>query len=259
MLDLPTRADVQAAEAVADAEASGLRGGWVMNLDTSAGAAARRARPAHGASPSMAEMVDIDLEGGRQNSYGTPAMTRAEQVRQAEQDRLSYAGIEHRRSPVSRTPTSPLSAPMSRGSSASGNATPRESTYATPVGSGTPPVVASAIRRPPAIVDSPRSHSPVTGDSLTGAVIRGVGARRPSAPSPVGVPRQDSLGPGSGSGPSPAPPTPQRGSSVISNDSAEHLLSADVVSSNRRANGGAFTDEPNAVNDVSGELEEIKL
>lgn len=36
-LDLPTRADVQAAEAVASAEARGLRGGWVMSMEAMAG------------------------------------------------------------------------------------------------------------------------------------------------------------------------------------------------------------------------------
>ena len=56
-LDLPTRADVQAMSAIAQAEASGLRGGWVMNVD-----AGRREKR------NEAEMVDIDLEAGQRET-----------------------------------------------------------------------------------------------------------------------------------------------------------------------------------------------
>ena len=59
-LDLPTRADVQAMSAIAQAEASGLRGGWVMNID-----AGRREKR------NEAEMVDIDLEAGHAQPNGT--------------------------------------------------------------------------------------------------------------------------------------------------------------------------------------------
>ncbi|WWC67041.1 uncharacterized protein I206_100948 [Kwoniella pini CBS 10737] len=110
-IDLPTRADVQAMAAIAQAEKSGLRGGWVMNLDVSAGNAARRASKL---SPGLAEneMVDIDLEGGRAERFGSPRMTDAEMERQREEEKLALAGVEHRRSPQlvqpSRTP-SPLS------------------------------------------------------------------------------------------------------------------------------------------------------
>ncbi|WVQ81032.1 hypothetical protein IAT38_003139 [Cryptococcus sp. DSM 104549] len=120
-LDLPTRADVQAMSAIAQAENSGLRGGWVMNLDTSAGAAGRRASAISTALSSLssgrpsvdAEMVDIDLEGGKVERFGSPQMSEADIEKQREEEKLALAGLEHRRSPqlpnqVSRTP-SPLS------------------------------------------------------------------------------------------------------------------------------------------------------
>lgn len=127
-LDLPTRADVQAMSAIARAETSGLRGGWVMNLDTSSGSAHRRAQAATAAAaiplpfsapnsrttspnlPNMspnpyrhsldAEMVDIDLEGGKAERFGSPHMSDVEHERQLEEEKLSLAGLEHRRSPL---------------------------------------------------------------------------------------------------------------------------------------------------------------
>ena len=87
-LDLPTRADVQAMSAIAEAEASGLRGGWVMNIDTR--------RPRHSQDE---EMVDIDLEGGRAQKFG------ANWDRAAE-DRSGYPLIHARTpSPLSRGPS----------------------------------------------------------------------------------------------------------------------------------------------------------
>lgn len=116
-IDLPTRADIQAMSAIAQAETSGLRGGWVMNLDTSVGSAARRASRlsslgsgSQGRASMDAEMVDIDLEGGRAVPFGSPHMTEDELDKQREEERMAHAGLEHRRSPVmltSRTP-SPL-------------------------------------------------------------------------------------------------------------------------------------------------------
>ncbi|TYJ55037.1 hypothetical protein B9479_004260 [Cryptococcus floricola] len=118
-LDLPTRADIQAMSAIAQAETAGLRGGWVMNLDTSAGNAQRRStlnnlplpypirssHSSHSSSgrPSLdtSEMVDIDLEGGKAERFGSPKMTPEEAEKQAEEERLAHAGLEHRRmSPV---------------------------------------------------------------------------------------------------------------------------------------------------------------
>ncbi|KAJ9106767.1 hypothetical protein QFC19_003080 [Naganishia cerealis] len=107
-LDLPTRADVQAAEAVASAEARGLRGGWVMSMEAVGGqnpysstTSSRRSTVStiaddiglmtmsrdkgkkpmrgdndidapNGDSNPMA-MVDIDLEGGRSDRFGSNA------------------------------------------------------------------------------------------------------------------------------------------------------------------------------------------
>jgi hypothetical protein len=86
-LDLPTRADVQAAQAVAMAEEQGLRGGWVMSMEASAPKRLSddRRRSTLGAIPGLGPrrtsqqsaeedggMVDIDLEGGRQESFGSP-------------------------------------------------------------------------------------------------------------------------------------------------------------------------------------------
>jgi hypothetical protein len=107
-LDLPTRADVQAAEAVASAEARGLRGGWVMSMEAvggqnpySSATSSRRStvstigddiglmtmtaskdkgkKPMRGSedievrhhSSNAVDMVDIDLEGGRNDRFGS--------------------------------------------------------------------------------------------------------------------------------------------------------------------------------------------
>ncbi|WRT63436.1 uncharacterized protein IL334_000341 [Kwoniella shivajii] len=122
-IDLPTRADVQAMSAIAQAEKSGLRGGWVMSLDTSAGNASRRSSRISPNSNSEAEMVDIDLEGGKLERIGSPRMSDAEMERQREEEKLALAGLEHRRSPVlmqpSRTPS-----PLSREASLDGNNKP---------------------------------------------------------------------------------------------------------------------------------------
>jgi hypothetical protein len=88
-LDLPTRADVQAMSAIAMAEDSGLRGGWVMKLDPSGNAR----RGAAAAGRRSGEMVDVDLEGGR----GDATHWRAEMERQREEEKLAMAGVEHRR------------------------------------------------------------------------------------------------------------------------------------------------------------------
>ena len=86
-LDLPTRADVQAAQAVAMAEEQGLRGGWVMSMEASAAQKPTNERrrsnlaaipglgPRRASQNSTEEdngMVDIDLEGGRKESFGSP-------------------------------------------------------------------------------------------------------------------------------------------------------------------------------------------
>ena len=78
-LDLPTRVDVQAMHAIARAEHSGLRGGWVMNLD------------AGGRAPGKSidnEMVDIDLEGGKGEVFGSPRISVEEAVEAERSPRL---------------------------------------------------------------------------------------------------------------------------------------------------------------------------
>lgn len=46
------------------------------------------------------EMVDIDLEGGKAEPFGSPHMSEEEFQRQSEEEKLSMAGLEHRRSPL---------------------------------------------------------------------------------------------------------------------------------------------------------------
>lgn len=285
-IDLPTRADVQAAQAVARAEASGLRGGWVMNLDTSVGSAHRRTlSPTHRVSPSMdAEMVDIDLEGGRQESFGTAAMTAQELEKQREEDRLSMAGVEHRRdsrSPVllgsSRSP-SPLAVNPSAEVPAQDTARSSPSSVSTQKGPGSrvqSPVSASgsqspsfanlassSVRRPPpvgAFSESPRILSPSETER---EVIRGPEARRrSSAIAPPPLSRENSLPIRSMS----------RENSMRSSDSHDVLLApatppigSDSPPSKLNGNSGAaaFTDEPKSVvndNDLVDGLEEVHL
>lgn len=86
--------------AIAQAEAQGLRGGWVMSLDTSAGSARRRAFR----DDPDSEMVDIDLEGGKAEKFGSPRMSSEDVRRQSEEEKLSNAGLEHRRSPAVPSP-----------------------------------------------------------------------------------------------------------------------------------------------------------
>ncbi|KAK8845350.1 hypothetical protein IAR55_006063 [Kwoniella newhampshirensis] len=183
-IDLPTRADVQAMAAISQAERSGLRGGWVMNLDTSAGSANRRAYR----NSQESEMVDIDLEGGKAERFGSPKMNEFDMDKQREEERLAMAGLEHRRSPVllqSRTP-SPLSREASfDGTSSQTEQTPRAA-LRTPEGSiSVPPSIVaatSAIRRPPVAVNQPdstvRSFAPE--EEKERSVIRGE-QRRPTS------------------------------------------------------------------------------
>jgi len=78
-IDLPTRADVQAAQAVAMAEEQGLRGGWVMSMEaagprrSSSSMDQYRSGTPQGRSARQddQEMVDVDLEGGRQEKFGS--------------------------------------------------------------------------------------------------------------------------------------------------------------------------------------------
>jgi len=138
-LDLPTRADVQAMSVIASAETSGLRGGWIMNIDP--GINARRQRNGDN------EMVDIDLEGGKGEKFGSPRISAEDMERLREEEKLSLAGVEGRHSPrlmYSRTPS-----PLARGGSLE---TPGQ---ITPIGIGIGHPQgfegASPLKRPPPI------------------------------------------------------------------------------------------------------------
>nr|ODO04345.1 glucan synthesis regulatory protein [Cryptococcus depauperatus CBS 7855] len=75
-IDLPTRADIQAMSAIAVAETSGLRGGWVMNVDSNPSSRLSKLSIATTtARRSVDEMVDIDLEAGKQERIGSPRMS----------------------------------------------------------------------------------------------------------------------------------------------------------------------------------------
>lgn len=145
-LDLPTRADMQAMSAIAQAEASGLRGGWIMSLDTTPAARLRR---------NDEDMEDIDLEGGKVEKFGSPRMSDVEMDRQREDERLAMAGMEHRRpSPL----TSRSSSPLARETSlevGDMTQTPKATAYRDePV--GVPPSViaaTTALRRPPPVAN----------------------------------------------------------------------------------------------------------
>ncbi|WWC97382.1 hypothetical protein V866_004261 [Kwoniella sp. B9012] len=186
-IDLPTRADVQAMAAIAQAEKSGLRGGWVMNLDVSAGNASRRASRV---SADEAEMVNIDLEGGRAEKFGSPRMSDAEMERQREEEKLAMAGLEHRRSPVlmqpSRTP-SPLSRESSfdETSSITGSEQTPRATSRGPGSEGlisVPPSVIAAtqsIRPPPRAANNSELNirTFINEDERDRPVIRGSNSR----------------------------------------------------------------------------------
>ncbi|WVQ64490.1 uncharacterized protein L199_002657 [Kwoniella botswanensis] len=186
-IDLPTRADVQAMAAIAQAEKSGLRGGWVMNLDVSAGNASRRASRV---SAGEAEMVNIDLEGGRAEKFGSPRMSDAEMERQREEEKLALAGLEHRRSPVliqpSRTP-SPLSRESSfdETSSITGSEQTPRATSRGPGSEGlisVPPSVIAAtqsIRPPPRAANNSELNirTFINEDERDRPVIRGSSSR----------------------------------------------------------------------------------
>ncbi|WVF66238.1 hypothetical protein IAT40_000978 [Kwoniella sp. CBS 6097] len=203
-IDLPTRADVQAMAAIAQAERSGLRGGWVMNLDTSAGAASRRASRVDNPE---AEMEDIDLEGGKAERFGSPRMSDAEMEIQREEEKLALAGLEHRRSPIlmqSRTP-SPLSREASFDENSHPNKTPKASLRQPPpegLVSVPPSVIAatSAIRRPPPAAN----HSDISVRTLTSEDERDRPVIRGTRSAPLG--------------------RKERESSIISTDSQDGLL-----------------------------------
>lgn len=260
MIDLPTRADVQAAQAVALAEQSGLRGGWVMNLDTSAGAASRRAR-GHGVSPSLdAEMVDIDLEAGRGDIFGAPSLTAAELEKQREEDRLALAGIEQRRGSGSRSPSllnmvsHRAPSPLARSSAAS-----PPSGIITPTHGGEAGVPSPLIRSPPStsrqnsgsirVPPPARSPSPAIPDQER-EVVRS-GSRRGST---ITRERENSVDSRAGllerttSGSGRNTPSNSLESKVLSPTSPDRVVPMTNL-----------TEEPKAIADLADGMEEVAL
>lgn len=260
MIDLPTRADVQAAQAVALAEESGLRGGWVMNLDTSSGAAQRRAR-GHGVSPSLdAEMVDIDLEAGRGDMFGA-SLTAAELEKQREEDRLSLAGIEQRRGSGSRSPSllnmvaHRAPSPLARSTAASppsGIITPTnpEGTLPSPlirspVSAPSPNPSSNSIRVPPAV----RSPSPAIPDQER-EVVR-AGSRRGST---VNRERENSVDSRAG--------LLERTNSGSGSNTPSNSLDKALSPASDGAGGvslGNLTEEPKAIAELADGMEDVAL
>ena len=172
-LDLPTRADVQATTAIAEAEASGLRGGWIMNIDT--GNQSRKYRSGMGGVVNGdSEMVDIDLEGGQGERIGSPRPSREDMERAREEEKYMMAMGERRVSNQlipTRTPS-----PLSREASFEvPDSTPR------PMRGDSNPVPASvvaatnALRRPPPIaspVDGSKSRSGAADEDRDREVLR---------------------------------------------------------------------------------------
>ncbi len=185
VLDLPTRADVQAAQAVANAEARGMRGGWVMSLDATSAAPSRRRT--HNISPSLdAEMVDIDLEGGRLEAFGTPPMSAIEEEKQNHEDKLSMAPIEQRRdtrspsllgmsrtpSPLAQQASPPLVQPQTSRPGSNANSPPpipqgsgsqRWSSSSSSEAHGRGSTLVSPIATPPSGTSARSSEVPTTG------------------------------------------------------------------------------------------------
>lgn len=259
MIDLPTRADVQAAQAVALAEESGLRGGWVMNLDTSLGAAQRRAR-GHGVSPSLdAEMVDIDLEAGRGDLFGAASLTAAELEKQRDEDRLSLAGIEQRRGSGSRSPSllnmvaHRAPSPLARSTAASppsGIVTPTnpEAGLPSPLirspASASNPTNPNSIRVPPAA----RSPSPAVPDQEREIVRAGsrrgstvVRERENSVDSRAGLLERTNSGSGSNT------PSNSLDAKVLSPTSPDGVSLANL------------TEEPKAIAELADGMEDVAL
>ncbi len=123
--------------AIANAEVSGLRGGWVMNVDMQnhARGLGFSTYGQDGSRRSLDGMVDVDLERGNGDKFGSPRMSDVEMERQREEEKLALAGVEHRRSPALNSRSS---SPLSRNASfdmapsnpyAASQTTPKASSY----------------------------------------------------------------------------------------------------------------------------------
>lgn len=210
-----------------------------MHTDTSASSAHRRSQAGSSISSGIsrtnsghgsgyrhsldAEMVDIDLEGGKSAEFGSPRMSLEDHARQQMDERLALSPVEHRRSspvisPHHSRPTSP--SPLSIETrlpfdfDSTPRATPREENLTIqppPSGFG----AISAIRPPPRLGStSDRGMRATTpdGEGKDKEVVRGSYRLELENHRPRG----------------------ERESSIISNDSQDGLLNGSGTSS--RAN-----------------------
>ncbi|BEI81728.1 hypothetical protein CcaverHIS002_0208880 [Cutaneotrichosporon cavernicola] len=275
VLDLPTRADVQAAQAVANAEARGMRGGWVMSLDASSGVTNRR--KTHNISPSLStpRWSTLTSRVGEWRGFGTPPMSAIEEEKQSHEDKLSMAPIEQRRdtrSPsllgMSRTPspfapqsTPPQTRPPSRpGSNANSPPQPQRqgsgsqrlpSSSSSSEAHGRGPALVSPIATPPLRTPSPSGLPPDLAAVAEAAIRRPepVVGYRSVSPVPDGdwleheVIRGVSDRRRSSTTPIPSGvATPSRGDSTMSVDSEGALLGDKAESQNR---GSTMSHPPN--------------
>jgi hypothetical protein len=194
LLDLPTRADIQAAQAVARAESSGLRGGWVMSMEaarsgltSSLPSTRRQSMFSRRSSPrssvdnrqetgESAEMVDIDLEAGQRRPFGSSPQSGGDR------DHDDERGDRHTSAPVSRYAT-PDTTPASfhTPSSVSVDAVSNDKSWRDPELDATP----RAVRRTwledgPQMQDSPVDLAPPVATASQGlgmpSITRGLAA-----------------------------------------------------------------------------------
>lgn len=182
--DLPTRSDVLAAEAVARAEDQNIRGGWIMGVgvleDPPSSTRSPTSPPANGRSVNAqfaASMVDVDLEGGRQERFGFAAPT-------SKDDKGEVIGS----GPASRA-TSPVSAAAGGlASAALGFLTSSRSNsnqeLPLPVVAGPPSAPGSAVGSRAASPNLPSALSPTYGH----ASLAQVAATLPPPPKPASSP-----------------------------------------------------------------------
>jgi hypothetical protein len=193
------------------------------------------------------EMVDIDLEGGKGEKFGSPRMSLEDEEKQREEERISALGLEHRRSRSpglihTRTPS-----PLSRHTSLDedqknvnrqddydySDKTPKASLNIGGTGSSVPASIiaaTNALRKPPPIAHSSTSGSRPNSPGLGG----GFGMTRTRTDEE----RENTTGRLRG----------ERESSILSVDSQEGLLNGKPESSFSRSStppiGMTMLDSP---------------